>query len=381
MMKTMVDTIKLLLTISDPLQLNGNGFSPTLAELVQSKKYNGKAVLNPPKAYAAMGKYMPRLTMHKRPSKSGPVYQLAIELSAPKMIFGNNFDEITEQHLDQLVTAIQDTLFELIGRKFFRGQLLQADLGAWHPCKNIVFLDFTAASTIINTIGKLDISQVYDFQHTNFRDGHVAHIHCNSLDIAFYDKMADLRKAKISDKRAIEKDNRIQLGLFDKISEHQPLEVVRYEVRLNGKPAIKRAFPELAEHNLETLFKQSLCRQILIKHWKKLTASVDLLALDVKQPYELLTNYMAENPEATPQATLAAVAGLMVISQVGVMGLRTALEAKFGSHSQVWHRIKHIFKAPQAYRFTHFQRIDEVLDQFLPTRMTDFLKIVESSGN
>lgn len=376
-MKAMVDTIKLLISILKPLDLDGSGFVPTISELVNSTKY-GKAVLNPSVGYANMGKYMPRLTMFKRPSKSGPVYQLAVEFSAPKMLFNNNFDELTDKDYEPLLADLQEKLYELTKHRFFKGQLAQSSLGAWHASKNIVFLDYTSCQTVLNAISKVDISRVYDWQKTDFRDGHELHIHCNSLDIAFYDKMADLRKSKQSEKRALENDNRMQLSLLDSLAEYKPLEVLRYEVRLVGTKAIKRAFPELTTYTLETLFKQKLCQNLLLNHWQKITKSVDLLALDVKQPYELLQNYITENPDARPQTALAAVAGLLIVSQAGAVKLRNILEARYGS--QAWHRIKPLLKSPQGYRFTHFQRIDEVLSQFIPTRMSDFLAHIENTG-
>lgn len=367
----MVDTVKLLIPIQNPLIFDGSRFAPiAIEQLVNSSSY-GKTALNPSQTYAKMGKYMPRLTLFKRPSKFGPVYQLAVEFSAPKMRFGNNFDELTDDDFELLLTSLQEKLSELLHYRFFKHQLANAEVGAWHPSKNVVFLDYTSCQTILNTIGKLDVSRIYDLQKTDFRDGHVVHIHCNSLDIAFYDKMADLRKAKLSNKRAFEKDSLIQLNLLEALPEFRPLEVFRYEVRLVGKQAIKRAYPDLEKRTFQTLFNQKLSQAILLKHWQKITSSVDLLALDVKQPYELLQNYLEENQGATPQSAMAAVAGLLIASQVGASGLRNTLEARYGK--QAWYRIKPLLKSPEAHRFTYFQRIDEALHQFNPTLMSDFI--------
>ena len=372
----MVDTIKLLIPIPKPELLKGNGFVPTVHELVSSSKY-GKAVLNSSPTYAKMGKYMPRLTLFKRPSKFGTAYQLTVEFSAPKMLFGNNFDELSESDFEPLLKALQEKLDELIGIRYLKVQLSHFDIGAWHPSKNIVFLDYTSVQTLLNTIGKLDISRVYDVQKTDFRDGHVLHIHCNSMDIAFYDKMADLRKAKTSPKRAFESENQIQLNLFETFDEYKPMTVFRYEVRLVGKAAIKRSFPEIQQHNLESLFKKDVSKGLLIKHWKKITEHVDMLSLDVNRPYELLQNYIEENDGVTPQGALAAVAGLLVVRQEGMDGLRNVLEARFGTHA--WYRIKSLLNPPNAYRFQSFQRIDEVLEQFSPTHVADYLQNIANN--
>lgn len=376
MMKRMVDTVKILIPVRNPLLFDNGRFSPSLEILVNSRGF-GKSMLNPSPTYAKMGKYMPRLTMYKRVRKTVE-YQLAVEFSAPKMLFGNNFDELQESDFDALLTALQSALYELTGHKFFKPQLAHADIAAWHPSKNIVFLDYTSCQTILNTMGKLDVSKTYDLQKTDFRDGHVVHIHANSLDIAFYDKMADLLKAKKSGKRAFENDSTVQLNLLEGLSEYRPMEVFRYEVRFVGRASIKRAYPELKEWTFENLYKKQLCQDTLLKHWNKLTSNVDILALDVKEPYELLQNYIEANQDATPQAALTAVAGLLIISQAGAVGLRNTLEARYGK--QAWYRIKPLLKAPQAYRFQSFVRIDEALQRFTPTRMSDFIKNIENSG-
>lgn len=374
----MVDTVKILLTIYDPRVLGGGTFAPLSAEQLATSYGTARTYLNPSPSFAKAGVYMPRLTLYRRPSKVGISYQLAVEFSAPKMLYNNNFDEITEAEFDELLTVLQSKLFELTGYRFPRRQLAQANISAWHPCKNIVFLDFTSCQTVINTIGKLDISRVYDLQRTNFRDGHVIHIHCNSLDIAFYDKLADLRKAKVSEKRAFESGNAIQLQLLEPLRDMGAIEVLRQEVRFVGKASVKRAFPGLTMWTFEALFKKDLCQAVLLKHWHRLTASIDMLSLDTSTPYELFQNYLIENPDVTPQTALAATAALLINGKEGVVNLRNLLDARFGS--QAWSRVKKIIKSPQSNRYKHFDRVEEVLNDFVPTHLSEYLKRIENTS-
>jgi hypothetical protein len=276
----MVDTIKLLITVENPLAFEGEAFTPiTLQQLAYSR--GGRTYLNPSSTYAKMGIYMPSLTMHKRITPNGPIYQLAIEFSAPKLLYGNNFEELTDNDFESLLDLLAERLQTLLHYRFLRHELSGANVVGWHPSKNIIFTDYTSCLTVLNTVSKLNVSRVYDVQKTDFREGHVLHIHCNSMDIALYDKMADLRKSRVSQRRAFEPDNQIQVMLFDKLKPRQPFEVLRYEVRFNGKQSIKRAYPMLDVWTFGSLYSQELCRQILVEHWNKLTASVDMLGLDV----------------------------------------------------------------------------------------------------
>lgn len=350
----------------------------TLEQLVNAHG-STRTYFNPSAIYGKIGQYMPRLTMYKRPTRVGIVYQLAVEFSAPKLLFGNNFDELTENDFDQLLTVLQEKLYELLGYRFFRPVLAKADIGAWHPSKNVVFLDGTASQTILHTLNKLDVSRVYDLQKATFIDGQVLHIHCNSIDIAFYDKMADLRKAKVSPKRSFEQDSLVQLDMLQQLDEFRPLEVFRYEVRFIGKKAVKRAYPELTEWTFENLFKEQKCRDTLLKHWKIITSSVSMIALDTNKPYELLQNYLLENPDVTPQTALAAVAGLLICGQESTAGLRNLIEATYGR--QAWYRLKPILKSPNKNRFKHFVHVQETLEQFTPISMSQFATNLEYTVN
>lgn len=322
---------------------------------------------------------MPNLTLFKRPNKlgKGVSYFLSVEFSAPKMLYNNNFDELVEADFERLVRTISDKLFELSGHKIFPEQIRKAKVTGWHPSKNIIFLDYTSVQNVLGAIAKLDISKVYDLQKTDFRDGHVVHIHANSLDIALYDKLADLRKAKISEKRALEKDSLVQLSLLEGIEEFEPLEVFRFEVRFNGVASIKRTYPELDSWNFEDLFKEELCKKALQKHWKRLTKTVDLIALDTNKAYQLLQNYLEDNQSATPQAALAAVAGLLIVGQEGAVRLRNVIEGVYGTSA--WYRIKKLLNAPQKHQFKSFVKIEETLEQFTPVSMTEFKQRIDNA--
>jgi hypothetical protein len=370
----MIDTIRLLIPIEQPQQFDGSYFTPTIREVMNGRSY-AKATLTPSKTYAKMGKYMPQLTFFKRPTNPGIMYELAIEFSAPKMLFSNNFDELQETDLAELLKSLQAALFDLTKCHFSDEQLLNAAISKWHPSKNIIFEDYTAAQTVINVIAKLDVSRIYDRQYTTFRDGHVIHFHCNSVDIAFYDKMADLRKAQTSDKRTFARENIIQLDLLEQLTNLRPFEVVRYEVRLANRKAVRKAYPQIPNPTLQQLFKAEHCRSLLLAHWQKLSKTIDMIELDEQRPYELLQNYLAANPGTKPMTALAAVSGLLICGQVGVSGLRNVLDAQYDSSA--WYRLKPIIKAPGAHRYKHFTHLEEALKSFEPVHVKDYLKPID----
>lgn len=365
----MVDTVKLLFPEGQYLLRNRD-------ELRYSSTERGvkKYMRNPSASELKSGMYLPRITLIQRPTRYGVKEELAVEFSAPKLVFGNNFDELTDANfelvIDRLVAALR-----YLGINILRHFVEQAKVVAWHPSKNIVFLDYFACSIVINTLRKVNISLVYDIQKTDFKDGEVLHFHCNSIDIVFYDKLADLRKGKVSDKKATENHNKIQLSFWEELNDMKPLSVLRFEIRLNGIAAVKRTFSPLTteELNFKNLFSSKLSKQVLLNHWQKISRDIDYLSLDTSKPLELLENYLIEHEDITPQSALSALAGIYVANQVGSRALRRVLDERFGTH--VWKNLKPKMKVPESNRYKQIIHVQEALDSFQPTDMSMLMNV------
>jgi hypothetical protein len=102
-----------------------------------------------------------------------------------------------------------------------------------------------------------------------------------------------------------------------------------------------------------------------------------MLALDATKAYELLQNYLIENPDTKPRDAMAAVTGLLINGQQGVVGLRNLVEAY---NPRSWTPIKKLLHAPQAHRFMHFRHVQETLEKFTPVRMGDYFKNVDNNS-
>jgi len=359
----MVDTVK--------LYLNADKF--TLLENSELSNFTVKGgvsrmVRNPSRNELRAGLYLPRLTLTKRPTKMGVQQSLTIEFSAPKLVFGNNFDELTDADFKLVICRLEASL-SYIGIEVTKENLASAKVVCWHPSKNIMLDNPLGCQVVINTLRKADYSRVYSIQKTDFQDGEVLHFQCNSKDIAFYDKLADLRQAKTSDKKSREEDNQLQVSVLDDIGEINDFSVLRYEVRINGIRAMQHNFKDIRKENLvfSRLFSSKLSRQLLLEHWGVFSSQVDYLSLDVNMPLELLQNYLAVNKNATPQASLAAVAGLFIANQTSTTALRNTLDKRFGRH--YWPKLKPNMKTIKGRRYSDVTKVTSSLNEFQPTRI------------
>lgn len=132
-----------------------------------------KLVQNPTKTELKNGIYKPRLTMTKRFNTTGRhEATLAVEFSAPKLLYGNNFDELVEEDFELVVLALQARLKEM-GVGVFTSILENSPVSTIHYSKNIPLTDGTTPHYLISKIKQANVSLSLDVNQTDYRnDGH-----------------------------------------------------------------------------------------------------------------------------------------------------------------------------------------------------------------
>lgn len=343
----MVDTIAILLHENQFRIMNHERFSPSTLNLFQPPfiKVTGrsgfKAVNNPTVDEKQKYGYMPRITLHKVIRQGGYQIFLKIEFSAPKLLYGNNFDEIDDLDFSKLVQTLHRRLFMMGVSVPNPNDIKIADIASIHYCKNIILTDYSTPSLIINELSKANISKLKDVNSTDYRnEGHAFKFHTNNFEVIFYDKLADLKQAKKSEKRAIEKDSYGQLGLFDQPHLKKPFEVLRMEIRLGDRKKIKQI---LAQNNFSTdvlslkyLFSKSIAKTLLLSMLNELENShLPALRFNLTNE-ELFAQVLMQNPAKKYKETLAIFGSMTLIKEIGVRKFRKATE-KFGATN--WHRM------------------------------------------
>ncbi len=187
----MIDTIVLTLTpdmfsITKPEQ-----FEPSTHWALNEKQSTPmglKSKQNPTRKEIALGYYKPRLTLLRsvRPLQ-GYKTLLRIEVSLPKLLFGNNFEELTHKDFAAVINRLV-TILKPMGVATTAGQLAQADVSTIHYAKNIPLTDGSTPYHYINKIKEANIKLSLDVNQTDYRnEGHSFKWHCNSYEVVFYD--------------------------------------------------------------------------------------------------------------------------------------------------------------------------------------------------
>ena len=342
----MIDTLVMTLYDNDFLILNHESFCPSTEGLFKEPYYRlgnrgfFKCTQNPTKQDLKKGLYKPRLTVTKRMQGKRFSIALRIEFSAPKLLFGNNFDEVSEADFDDLLEKLHRCLYEM--DIFVASDVLRtASLSSIHFCKNIVLTDYSTPSSIMRDIAKIDVNRRLDLNQTDFRNsGHAVKYRSNSFEITFYDKMKDLHRAKTSEKRALEKDNVIQLDLFDKLKTNKPFEVLRMEVRLNSRRKIKQMLDKIDSNEditFQGLFKKNVSQKILRWYLDEIISQCIFTNETTQKPLEFLSIFKMNNPKAKPRKALQMLGIITALQQSKISDFREVIDL-FGKNA--WSKLK-----------------------------------------
>jgi len=184
----MIDTIVLNLSKKMYRISNSDKFEPSAQCITNFSKIirSIKSKQNPTKKELLAGIYKPRLTLVNKMNKNGIIEPLLkIELSLPKLLFGNNFDEL--QYKDfLLVTKKLESVLKQMGVMTNAKILSQASVAAIHYSKNIPLMDGSTPYYFIQKIKEANIKFSLDVNQTDYRnDGHSFKWHCNAYEVVF----------------------------------------------------------------------------------------------------------------------------------------------------------------------------------------------------
>ena len=325
---------------------------------------------NPTKAELRAGIYKPRLTLTKRIENNNFAIPLKIELSLPKCLFKNNFDELTDSDFTYLSKGLVETLGDM-GVDMLHKHLVSSPLSAVHYSKNIALTDYTSTTMVLRELEKVDLTKRLEMAHRRYNNGgHCLYYHANSFQVVFYDKIKELEHARISSKRCMEKDNEIQMHLFEPLRKKRPFEVVRMEVRLNKRGKIRSTLKRLGfgeDVSFGALFNKDISQAVLKDCWH----SVELGMPFMKQtPTDFFEHIIKHNPNTGITRALKHLAVSVLIEDVGVRGLRGVLEAQ-GKDNHYWYKFIKQYKGLHigTASFEAMKHIGDAIDTFEPLRL------------
>lgn len=371
----MIDTIKLIIPYDrQPSWLN----TARLQRIFDPHTGRIKAYGNPTHSDKQRGIYKPRVTYSEQiRTGASRTYQLAIELSLPKLIYGNNFSELSDSDFTNITQELASALKQHYGIVVTPRQLEQASVAKVDYSKNIIFTNHTPISSIVSHMAKANIAKTFDVQKTDFKNGGLAYHakHTNSLDVVMYDKIADLKQSAISEKRTEEKDGYVQRSLLKQLYSNQHLSVARFEVRLNRASKLRDELVSrglVEELTFRELFSSRVSQKVLTHHWKIIFERIPKVPLDNQSVEGLLLNLKKSEPNITLTNALAIIGYEYLKKELSSRYMRNVAEELF-SQSQYRRFIQRVREPPEANQLKTLLTISSLLSEMKPVSIFDYV--------
>lgn len=301
-----------------------------------------KFVKNPSKRDTDSGRYFPRLTGFKR--KNGKLEwesSIKIEFSVPKLIYRNNVDELTNSQFPEVIDVLQNRL-ERSGVVISKKNLREAEVRAVHYSKNVELKNGYTSQYVIGELNKINLNMRFDLTRARYmNDGQSLYAYTQAHSLVIYDKVADLKRGK---KRSIDKEQSLeQLSLFVPLTKRpEPIEILRFEVRLSQKQKVNSLFKKLnfAENpTFEDVFDTKKSKKVLWYYWDTMmTGNMGLLFAHALTSKDLIKQILLTNKSMKAKEVIYR-AGLVLALREGngMRELRTALSKRV--NDRTWYRI------------------------------------------
>ncbi|MBT6955027.1 MAG: hypothetical protein HN964_02285 [Candidatus Jacksonbacteria bacterium] len=341
----MLDTVILKIPEGYYTVMDKQKFTPHYSNLENSTGSFMKATNNTQKEKC-------RITAEKRTLRSGKLETtLKLEFSVPKLLYGNNLQEIDENHIELIIDKLSETLRNA-DVLIFSNLLEKAPVSSFHVGKNITLSDGYTSSFVINELSKIDMTKKLDLTKTTFMNGGQSlQYYSGSHSMVFYDKVADMMKPPA---RAIDKSLPREIPWnFNKNAE-----ILRMEVRLCNKRKMNSVLKKIGQQEdpiFRDLFSQNLWQDVLMYYWKTLINERNLFIFDLSDsPTSLLMRIKRANPKIKQKQALSLLSLNLLIKEKGARATRDRLEELFPS--LVWSRIKQdlkLFDHPEFNNLNH----------------------------
>lgn len=342
-----------------------------LDETIKTRRFV-KSSYTLPKELNQSGLYFPKFSVMKAARHGGYAIYAHIEFSAPKILFGNNFDEFTGNELREVCKTLSERL-EMMGVIIQPEKLASATVSTIHYGKNVPFTDYTTASQIISDLAKCDTTVRKQYNIRDFgNNGEALYLQTRNSGLVVYDKVQELKTAHHK-KGRFEGDNQCQFSILDRVE--TPFEVVRIETRLRNPEAIRNVFSRcnigLHNGNFCDLFSKDIAQTILLDAFSPFAATQNNLVGIRSSLRDFAVELKRGSPEISPRAILMIIGLKAMLDEDGFRDIRKEISATSGQ----WLRIKEtVNKANIATRNqSSVNIVRQALEEFRPVRLGDYM--------
>lgn len=275
---------------------------------------------NPTQEEKESGEYYPQLTAHREKELNWLV-AVKIQFSAPKLLYGNNLDEVASDDLIVVTRRLKARL-EDMGLEPKIRPLINAKVVSVHYSKNIILSTHTA-SAVVNQLNRVAVTGRNQKKDVNYKNyGLSLNIYNKSHSFTIYDKTAEIY--------AFEPQT-VQAAL------NLP-EVLRLEVRLEKTQKINQVFTRLnlpTSPSFRTAFDAEISRTVVSDYWNQhIAPQLSVISGNTESAIEVLQKLLARSPKTGSHSALKLTALVLCgRSPGGLSVLRAILHRRHATQS------------------------------------------------
>lgn len=345
--KVMLDTVSLKIKHPDFKVTRPELFSPKLimhnpqSDFIR-KEINGfqKYTQNASAEDREKGQHRPCLTVYRR-FEDMLTYDLHAEFSIPKMLFGNNLQELRDEDFPSVVSKLRSELAGM-GVEVSEDVIRNSIVTKAHFGKNVVLPENLTVKDAIVVLQKADLGRAMEVNRREFKNGGDAlYFYTTSRNIVFYDKVKDIDKDR---NVAVDKNKTAQeKELLGTVLSPQT-QILRLEIRFTRQISVTSFVGKLLNEKLESvtfakIFNGDLCRNAVLASWNDIAdrPSNQLAFKMTISPEEVLNAIISReqtNKSAHALNRVLVSFGLYnLIKEFGIRYVRDKLEAVWSNES------------------------------------------------
>lgn len=316
---------------------------------------------NPTAAETSSGLYYPRLTGYRMGNKLRGVLSVAnIEFSAPKLIYGNNVDELN----DASFVVVLERLGHRLRQMGFMPDLQAIADGAVrevHYSKNLLLGNRYTVSDVIEHLRRIGVSR--RLRHLNVVYGGTGNsmtLGAKTYSLTLYDKNEEVKA-----------DMGVEIA--HRLQQHK---ILRFEAKM-GSRKLRSVFTLLGHDDTPTfrdIFSTERSQAVLLHYWDELI-SRDVLPLFSQpiSPMELLRSVFQGQPEIKAKEAIYRTGMMLLARDRGGLGeLRSLLDSRV--NKETWYRfqrhLRHVSTTIAALQPDEwYWLLDTQLREFEPLRL------------
>ncbi len=333
--------------------------------------------------------YLPEVTYVNFPNPSakkednGRIYGYQITFSAPKLLYGNNIEEVTEDQFEEIVDVLYEQLqFLALPTEISKQDIKQAKLRRLDYGKNAMIAELMPGEQFCSMLMRSEHTYRSKYAQAQYRHGDLYRENIKTRSVVVYDKLAEFRNTL----KKKPKELNVREQFFLAAEKAHLFQVFRLEVQIQNLNQIaielERFGVKRADITFERVFSQELAHNVLMRYWKGVIKNLDPNPELFSEENIFATfNEMTINKGNKTPMNLLATFGLRYLAhKCGLGNVKDIFYREYDS--QAWGRVEKLYEEPKLNQglYTFIDSIEKIIDNMEPLQFGEYNGVFEEEA-